>query len=96
MDGKDAIKALIEWVITSDYDCKFEIKLIESDEYEVSFDGTYNFNNLIIRVDELDKEDPLDSEFSINVYEDVYHEFSYCEHTVAELWKVLLWKDKEA
>jgi len=92
---KKAIEALIEWEIMSDYACKFEVKHVEGDDYEVWFDDTYNFNDLTIRVDKLDESDPISSDFSINVYDDTYHEFSCCNHTVAELWKALLWKGRE-
>ena len=89
----EAIKALIDTEIMSDYECDYEIKSLSDNEFEITFEGNdYKFNTVTIRVDEIDLEDLEASKFAINVYEDTFEKFTYYNHTVKELWKGLLWK----
>lgn len=88
----EAIKALIDSEIMSNYECAYEIECLSGNEFEITFEGCqYRFNTITLRVDDIDSEDPESSKFSINVYEDMYEEFTNYNHTIKELWKGLLW-----
>lgn len=88
----EAIKALIESEVMGDYQCEYEIE-IESEYFVVTFPKcSYGFNEITLRVNKIDEEQLKFSEFSINIYEDVYEKFTAFDSSVKELWKSLLWR----
>ena len=87
----EAVKALIEHEIMPDCDFIVEISDADDSKFGVSFNRN-DFNSLIIRVDKIDEENRLFSQFSVHVYEDYWEDFCCFDFTVKELWKALLWK----
>lgn len=87
----DAIQRLLGYEILQDYDCKYTIEYIGNENFLISFDLS-SFNDITIRVDNINHEDLEFSEFSINIYDDIYESFSCNDWSVKELWKGLLWK----
>jgi len=90
-----AVRALLDSEVTEVYSAKCKIEHYHENEFEVIFDtedNFYPFNNLIIRVDRLDYDTPEHSNFSVQVHDDIYYEFTAYDYTIGEFWKALLWR----
>lgn len=92
-----AVRSLLEHEISEQYSVKFEVEHYYDREFEVEFSGPQSkgFNGIRVRVLEIDEDDDDDmlaySKFAVNVYEDVYEEFTVYDSTIKELWKQILW-----
>jgi len=92
MTALEAIKALIDSEVMENYQCEYEIEIC-GEAFEVTFPKcSYGFNDIELKVNKVDEDDLKFSDFSINIYEDVYEKFTAFDSSIKELWKGLLWR----
>jgi|TARA_Y100000310_G_scaffold307018_1_gene348684 hypothetical protein len=86
--GKE-FEAVGELIFHEIEDDKFSIR-DEGDYFHVTFENE-RFNDIDIKVIEVDEEELKYSTFSINTYDDTYEEFDIYSYTIKEFWRTLLW-----
>lgn len=87
-----AVEAMIKKEVASEYNFKFEVVHEYENEFIVDFPDQESFNTIFIKVNGVDPNDLVFSDFSVNVYDDHYEDFKLYNWTVKELWKALLWR----